>query len=246
MHVLVVDDELLARQRAMRMIESLEDYEVVGEAGNGLAALAAIADLDPDIVLLDIRMPGEDGLEAARKIADMDEPPAIIFCTAYDEYALEAFGTLAVGYLLKPLQKEALKNALDKARRLNKAQRLELPAEQTTPKTASRKHIAAKTRRGVELILIDDISSFVADQKYVTVRHKGAETLIDDTLKELEDEFAGRFVRIHRNCLVAIHLIEKLERISGGQYEVHLKDNTYRPLVSRRHVAGVKELLANL
>ena len=89
----------------MRMIESLDDYEVVGEAGNGQAALAAIADLDPDIVLLDIRMPGEDGLEAARKIAEMEEPPAIIFCTAYDEYALEAFSTLAVGYLLKPYKR---------------------------------------------------------------------------------------------------------------------------------------------
>ncbi|HEY6530426.1 MAG TPA: LytTR family DNA-binding domain-containing protein [Cellvibrionaceae bacterium] len=246
MHVLVVDDELLARQRAMRMIESLDDYEVVGEAGNGQAALAAIADLDPDIVLLDIRMPGEDGLEAARKIAEMEEPPAIIFCTAYDEYALEAFSTLAVGYLLKPLQKDALRNALEKARRLNKLQRLELPESEAAPREAARKHIAAKTRRGVELILIDDISSFVADQKYVTVRHKGMETLIDDTLKDLEDEFAGRFIRIHRNCLVAIHLIEKLERISGGQYELQLKDTHYRPVVSRRHVAGVKELLSNL
>jgi two-component system, LytTR family, response regulator AlgR len=246
MHVLVVDDELLARQRAMRMIESLQDYEVVGEAGNGQAALAAIADLDPDIVLLDIRMPGEDGLSAARKIAEMDEPPAIIFCTAYDEYALEAFGTLAVGYLLKPLQKDALRAALEKARRLNKIQRQEFPKIETAPKDTARKHIAAKTRRGVELILIEDISSFVADQKYVTVRHKDTETLIDDTLKELEDEFAGRFIRIHRNCLVAIHLIEKLERIAGGQYEVHLKNSAYRPVVSRRHVAGVKELLANL
>lgn len=246
MHVLVVDDELLARQRAMRMIESLEDYEVVGEAGTGQAALAAIADLDPDIVLLDIRMPGDDGLTAARKIAQMDEPPAIIFCTAYDEYALEAFGTLAVGYLLKPIQKEALAAALEKARRLNKIQRQELPIHESATRETARKHIAAKTRRGVELILIDDISSFVADQKYVTVRHKGNETLIDDTLKDLENEFVGRFIRIHRNCLVAINLIEKLERISGGQYEVHLKDSSYRPVVSRRHVAGVKELLSRL
>ena len=147
MHVLVVDDELLARQRAMRMIESLDDYEVVGEAGNGQAALAAIADLDPDIVLLDIRMPGEDGLEAARKIAEMEEPPAIIFCTAYDEYALEAFSTLAVGYLLKPLQKDALKNALEKARRLNKLQRLEMPEAPNTPREAARKHTVCQPCR---------------------------------------------------------------------------------------------------
>jgi two-component system, LytTR family, response regulator AlgR len=243
MHVLVVDDELLARQRAMRMIEALEDYEVVGEAGTGEAALAAIADLDPDIVLLDIRMPGEDGLVAAQKIAQLEEPPAIIFCTAYDQYALEAFSTLAVGYLLKPLQKDALLAALEKARRLNKLQRHQLPE---AVNDQQRKHIAAKTRRGVELIAIDDIISFVADQKYVTVRHRQGETLIDDTLKELEDEFAGRFVRVHRNALVAIPLIEKLERLPSGQYELHLKNTPYRPAVSRRHVADVKDLLSRL
>ena len=94
--VLVVDDELLARQRAMRMIERIDGYEVIGEAGNGQAALTAINDLDPDIVLMDIRMPGEDGLSAARSISTLDEPPAAIFCTAYDEYALEAFDTLGL------------------------------------------------------------------------------------------------------------------------------------------------------
>lgn len=245
MHVLVVDDELLARQRAMRMIESLDDYEVVGEAGTGEAALAAISDLDPDIVLMDIRMPGDDGLVAAQKIAQMNEPPAIIFCTAYDQYALEAFNTLAVGYLLKPLQKELLQAALDKARRLNKMQRSTMPPA-AVESPSERKHIAAKTRRGVELVPIDDIISFVADQKYVTVRHRGGETLIDDTLKDLEEEFAKRFVRVHRNALVAVPLIEKLERLSSGQYELQLKNTDYRPSVSRRHVSAVKELLSRL
>lgn len=240
--VLVVDDELLARQRAMRMIERIDGYEVVGEAGNGQAAISSINDLDPDIVLMDIRMPGEDGLSAARAIAELDEPPAVIFCTAYDEYALEAFDTLAVGYLLKPLRQDQLELALAKASRINKVQKAKLKE----PNPNQRKNIAAKTRRGVELVPIDDIYCFMADQKYVTIMHTSGDTLIDDTLKELEDEFDGSFVRVHRNALVAIKNIEKLERLPSGQYELRLKGTEFRPVVSRRHVAAVRELLSSL
>lgn len=240
--VLVVDDELLARQRAMRMIERIDGYEVIGEAGNGQAAISAINDLDPDIVLMDIRMPGEDGLAAARTIAELDEPPAVIFCTAYDEYALEAFDTLAVGYLLKPLRQDQLELALAKASRINKVQKARLKE----PNPNQRKNIAAKTRRGVELVPIDDIYCFMADQKYVTIMHHGGDTLIDDTLKELEEEFESSFVRVHRNALVAIKNIEKLERLPSGQYELRLKGTDFRPVVSRRHVAAVRELLSSL
>jgi two-component system response regulator AlgR len=240
--VLVVDDELLARQRAIRMIERIEGYEVVGEAGNGSAALVAIDDLDPDVVLLDIRMPGEDGLVAARSISELDEPPAVIFCTAFDEYALEAFETLAVGYLLKPLRQDQLELALAKASRINKIQKAKLKE----PNVNQRKNIAAKTRRGVELVPIEEIYCFMADQKYVTIMHNGGDTLIDDTLKELEDEFEGSFVRVHRNALIAIKNIEKLERLSSGQYELRLKGVKFKPVVSRRHVAAVRELLSSL
>ncbi len=243
MQVLVVDDELLARQRTMRMIEKLDGYEVVGEAGNGSAALDAINDLDPDIVLLDIRMPGEDGLTAAGRIAELNDPPAVIFCTAYDDYALQAFDTLAVGYILKPLQQEQLAGALEKATRLNKVQLAQLQDSSTSEQ---RKNIAAKTRRGVELVPIEDIYCFMADQKYVTVYHTNGETLIDDTLKELEKEFCNSFVRVHRNALVAIKEIEKLERLPSGQYELQLKNTEFRPVVSRRHVSSVRELLSSL
>ena len=240
--VLVVDDELLARQRAMRMIERIDGYEVVGEAANGQEALTAIEALDPDIILMDIRMPGEDGLTAARAIAEMNEPPAVIFCTAYDEYALEAFETLAVGYLLKPLRQDQLELALAKASRINKVQKAKL----REPSPNQRKNIAAKTRRGVELVPIEDIYCFMADQKYVTIMHTGGDTLIDDTLKELEDEFEDSFVRVHRNALVAIKNIEKLERLSSGQYELKLNGTAYKPVVSRRHVGVVRELLSCL
>lgn len=244
MQVLVVDDELLARQRSIRLIDNIDGYEVVGEAVNGQAALVAIQEMDPDIVLLDIRMPGEDGLVTAQRIAELPDPPAVIFCTAFNEYAVKAFETLAVGYLLKPVQLDQLAGALEKAAKLNKVQKAALNVEE--PLIERRKNIAAKTRRGVELVPVHNIQLFVADQKYVTVIHTQGETLIDDTLKDLEKEFEGLFVRVHRNALVAIREIEKLERMPTGQYELQLKNSDQRPVVSRRHVASVRELLGRL
>lgn len=246
MHILVVDDEDLARLRLVKMIENLEGHEVVGEATNGAEALAAVEECDPDIVLMDVRMPGEDGLSAAHAIAELPEPPAVIFCTAYNEYALEAFETLAVGYILKPVQEEQLLAALNKAQKTTKVQKHSLQQSEAEEDESQRKHISAKTRKGVELIPINNIHCFVADHKYVTVIHEEGETLIDDTLKELEVEFPKKFVRVHRNSLVAIEKIEGMERSSAGQYEIKLRNVNYRPVVSRRHVASVRDLLNRL
>lgn len=245
MQVLVVDDELLARQRSIRMIEAIDGYQVVGEAANGRDALQAIDTLDPDIVLMDIRMPGDDGLSTAEQIAKLAEPPAVIFCTAYHEYAVKAFETLAVGYLVKPLHQDQLEQALENVSKLNKVQKA-AKEDHGEPGAEHRKNIAAKTRRGVELVPIEDVFCFVADQKYVTILHQGGETLIDDTLKELEKEFEGLFTRVHRNALIAVAEIEKLERMPSGQYELQLKRSDYRPTVSRRHVGAVRALLSNL
>ncbi len=244
MDVLVVDDEVLARQRSKKLIDSIEGYSVVAEAANGEAAIYQIQAFDPDIVLLDIRMPGEDGLATARRIADLSDPPAVIFCTAFNEYALDAFDTLAVGYLLKPLQADKLASALHQASKVNKVQKAALNQEEDNADI--RRNIAAKTRRGVELVPVNDVSCFIADQKYVTIVHSAGETLIDDTLKELEQEFLNLFVRVHRNALVAVKEIEKLERMPNGQYELQLKRSEFRPVVSRRHVASVRDLLARL
>lgn len=248
MHILVVDDEALARQRLCRMIESLEGCEVAGQAGNGVDALDAIDSVDPDVVLLDVRMPGEDGLQTARRIAELNDPPAVIFCTAYDQYALQAFDTLAVGYLLKPVEKSQLAAALDKAKSLNKAQLAMLARQMEAPQQQGgdqRAHITTKTRRGVQLVPLDAVQCFIADHKYVTVMHTEGEILIDDTLKELEAEFHPRFVRVHRNSLVAVDRIEAMERVNG-QYQLKLTDTDYRPVVSRRHVSAIKDLLLNL
>ncbi|MFL0811146.1 MAG: LytTR family DNA-binding domain-containing protein [Agarilytica sp.] len=244
MHILVVDDEPLARQRLIKMINSLEGYSVVGDAENGDHAIEQIVMLDPDLVLMDIKMPGKDGLDAARDIMKMSEPPAIIFCTAYDDYALDAFDTQAVGYLLKPVQQEQLVNALEKAQKTNKAQRVNLQPPENAEK--KRQHISAKTRKGIELIPVESVSCLLADQKYVTVVHENGETLIDETLKELEEEFASDFLRVHRNALVAVKQIEGMKRNESGHYEVLLKGTDARPMVSRRHLSNVKSLLASL
>lgn len=244
MDVIVVDDEPLARDRLARMVNKMEDCEVVAQAENVEQALQAVAEFDPDVVLLDVRMPEEDGISAAKKITTMEDPPAVIFCTAYDEYALEAFSTEAVGYLLKPVKQEDLEAALLKTQKLNKMQLAAL-AEREAPSN-QRKHISAKTRRGVELIPLDNVRFFIADHKYVTVHHTEGETLIDDTLKELETEFSNLFVRIHRNALVAINAIEGMERNPQGQYRVRLKGIEEKPIVSRRHVSRLRELLTSM
>lgn len=243
MDILIVDDESLARQRLLRMVEKIEGFSVVAEADNAEDALVAITQYDPDIVLLDIRMPGRDGLSLAQDIAELEDAPAVIFCTAFDQYALDAFGTNAVGYLLKPVKAEQLLQVLDKASKLNKIQRVAAQKNNVPQAENQRTHISAKTRRGVELIALDDVRYFLADHKYVTVYHRAGENLLDETLKELEEEFNERFVRIHRNSLVSIKHIEALERNAQGQYQVRLADIELRPVISRRHVSNLKELL---
>lgn len=243
MDILIVDDESLARQRLLRMVEKIEGFTVVAEADNAESALVAITQYDPDIVLLDIRMPGRDGLSLAQDIAELEDAPAVIFCTAFDQYALDAFGTNAVGYLLKPVKAEQLLQVLEKAQKLNKIQKVAAQKTTNLKVEPQRTHITAKTRRGVELIPLDDVRYFLADQKYVTVYHRTGEHLLDETLKELEEEFGARFVRVHRNSLVSVKHIEALERNAQGQYQVRLADTELRPVISRRHVSDLKELL---
>jgi two-component system response regulator AlgR len=242
MDIVIVDDEPLARQRLHRLTSEL-GYNTLAEAGNSDDALAAILRFDPDIVLLDIEMPGENGLQLAEKIAALDAPPAIIFTTAYDQYALDAFDTLAAGYLLKPIQKNQLEKALEKTKILNKSQ-LEALNQQSHPK--QREHIASKGHRGIELIPIDHIRFFTADQKYVMVHSTKAQVLIDETLKELEQEFSQQFVRIHRNALVSIKHIQGLDRDQQGHYHVRLANMDDKPMVSRRYASKIKSLLKEL
>ena len=251
MNVLIVDDEPLARTRLVRLLEQLEGYQVVAQAQNGEQAISYYEQHHPDVILMDIRMPVMDGLVAARHIANSNEPPALIFCTAYDDYALDAFETNAVDYLLKPVNRNKLAQALLKAKKLNRVQ-LSILNESTREHDSEqeqRTHICAKSSRGVELIPLADVRYFWADQKYVTVYHEQngqiCETLIDDSLKELEREFGNRFVRVHRNALVAIAHIQGIDRSVEGT-RIKVAGLCEGPQISRRHMPEVRQLLARL
>jgi len=242
MQVLIVDDEQLARDRLQRMVEDLANHQVAGQAANGVEAVELAARERPDVVLLDIRMPGMDGLEAARHLLDLEEPPAVVFCTAYEEHAIEAFDVQAVGYLLKPVRKADLDRVLGSVQRLNKAQLAHLHDGGAQRRT----HISARTRRGIELVPVHDVCYFQADQKYVTVRHADGELIIDETLRELEREFDDGFIRIHRNALVATRAIIGVQRDDDGHYKVRMKGIDELLEISRRHVALVRKAIKSL
>jgi two-component system response regulator AlgR len=236
MNVLLVDDEPLARARMRRLFENLPHYKIVGEADSGLTALAAFDVLHPDLILMDIRMPGMDGLEAAQRLSQLASPPAVIFCTAYDDYALQAFDAEALGYLLKPVSQEKLIAAL------NKVQRIKQPAQGSVAAKASENFLTARTHRGLERIALQDCRYFLADSKYVTAYHRDGELIIDETLKQLEDQFAEVLLRVHRNALVSRQHVQALEK-AGDHYRVKLSDCETGPLVSRRMLADVKAAL---
>lgn len=244
--VLIADDEPLALDRIKRMVDQFAGYQVIGTALNGIEALKAAKSLQPDILLTDISMPGIDGLALARQLAEEAIPPALIFCTAYDQYALKAFDVQASGYLLKPIRKENLKAALDKTHKSNRVQ-LSTRHSQKRRKSdmARRSHISVKERQEVKRIPVSSIYCFVADQKYISIHHQEGTDLIDETLKNIEQEFDDSFIRIHRNALVAIDAIGRLESQGGITY-LHLKDHLplSEPLtVSRRHLPELKKWL---
>ena len=241
MKALIVDDEPLARERLRAMLGDIEGVDVVGEAGNGGEALEAVQHLAPDVVLLDIRMPGIDGLEAARHLAAFETPPAIVFCTAYGDHALEAFETSAVDYLLKPVRAERLRAALDKARRWS-AQASQT-AQRATGHANARSHLCARVRGNLVLVPIDDVHYLLAEDKYVVVHHAKGEVLVEEPLKALEDEFGERFVRIHRNCLVARARLSGLTRDAEGRLLAAINGVDAPLEVSRRNLPALRKLL---
>jgi two-component system response regulator AlgR len=184
-------------------------------------------------------MPGMDGLETARHLARMPEPPAVIFTTAFEEHALAAFDARASGYLLKPVRAEKLQEALTRARQPTRAQLTRI-AEGTG---GSRTRIAVRVRDELRLIPVENVLCFIAEQKYTTMRHTGGDELIEEPLKELEDEFGARFVRVHRNCLVAVAHVESLERAPEGHQVVRLRGGAGTLAVSRRLATEVAKRL---
>ena len=232
-------------ERLSRLVSQL-GHHVIATAQHGKQALEMVQKYEPDVVLLDIQMPEMDGLSCAQHLSHFDPMPAIIFCTAYDEYALQAIQSQAKGYLLKPIAKEELETVLDNVTKLTQAQLTNLEQKELMEEKVQRQQIAAKTYKGLELIPVENIYYFLADQKYVTVRHRNGSVLIDETLKDLETEFADRFIRIHRNALISLDYLDGLEVVTSGQYQARCRELDERLAVSRRHLPYLRERMQNL
>ncbi len=239
MKVVIADDEPLARERLRGLLAEINGVEIVADAADGHEALHACAAHHPDLVLLDIAMPGIDGLEAARHLAAFEPRPAVVFCTAYDAHALSAFEAEAIDYLVKPVRPERLAAAHRARAHLRRRAR----QATTAPAAPSqrRTHLCARLRGSLRLIPVEDVHYLHAEEKYVIVHHARGEDLIEESLKSLEEEFGERFVRIHRNCLVARHEIIELKRSPDGHVQAVLRHGKQPLEVSRRCVAGLRD-----
>ena len=229
--VLIVDDEPLARGRLAALLDECAGMEIVGAVGDGEAALNVIHTAQPDVVLLDINMPVIDGVALAQRLLGRARPQ-VIFCTAYETHALEAFDLGAVDYLLKPVRLERLREALARAQR-----RLADAVSEPTIYLRGR-------LRGEEVrIALDDVICLLAEEKYVVVRHRNGELLIEESLRQLEEANPGQLIRLHRNCLVPPTRLLGLKTLADGRVLARLDSTDITPEVSRRNLAAVRKLL---
>jgi two-component system response regulator AlgR len=241
--IFIVDDEAPSRERLKELLGDIAaevPSSVVGEAQHGVEALELIPAAAPQVVLLDIKMPGMGGLEVARHLGALESAPRIVFVTAHDRHAVEAFELNALDYLLKPVRAERLAAALKKAT-VPEGEKLARAAE--TP----REYLSVPERNRIVLVPVRDVVFLRAEQKYVTVRTRSREHLIEEPLVALEREFAARFVRIHRNCLVARTAIRGFERAPGEEEDAHwlvvLDGVDERLPVSRRQWPQLRDLV---
>ena len=247
--ILLVDDEPLARDRLRTLLADLAGQlpsEVVGEAGNGLQALDRLREQTVDVVLADIRMPGMDGIELASHLGRLEKPPAVIFTTAYDNYAVQAFDLNAVDYLLKPVRAQRLLAALQKVS-VHRADADLLAQIGQQVRGGGRTHLSCHERGRLLLVPVAEVLYFKADLKYVTARTVDREYLLDEALTHLENEFADRFLRLHRAVLVARDALAGFEKAAGDDAEAYgwalLRGVPEKLPVSRRQWALVKALV---
>lgn len=241
MKALIADDEPPARARMASLLAEAGGVDVVAEVGDGRSAVELASRLAPDLILLDVNMPLMSGLEAARHLATLDPAPAVIFCTAYDEHALAAFEANAVDYLVKPIRLERLQAALTRARRYSGAAVATVQSAAARP--PNRTHLCARMRGNLVLVPVADIDYLIAEDKYVRVHHARGEVLVEESLKMLEAEFDERFVRIHRNCLVAKHRLAALVRTGDERVFVRLADSDEQLEVSRRNLPSLRRFV---
>ena len=236
LEILIIDDEKPARDRLQRLLKAMPQYGIAGEAASGTEALEQIRELSPDILLLDISMPGMDGMSLARVLQEGGASPAIVFCTAYQDQALNAFEVEAVDYVVKPVRAERLEKALEKASRY-------LGDNDEHVK----EHFLRSTVGGkVVLTPIQRVICLIAEDKYTTVVHEKGTTVVDDSLTELENLYPALFFRVHRNALVSRKHLRGLERTNAGTTEVILTGTDRRPEVSRRNVSSLRKYLSEL
>jgi len=251
LRVFLVDDEPLARARLKELLADAAaevPTRVVGEARNGIEAIETLPGSGATVLLLDIQMPGMDGLEVARHLALLPVAPAIVFVTAHDQHAVEAFELNALDYLMKPVRAQRLVAALRKAAGARVPDRARL-GQAAEAGGHAREHLAVAERNRIVLVPVAEIVYLKAEQKYVTLRTRGREHLVEESLVSLEKEFAHLFVRVHRNCLVARSAIRGFERLAAAEgeeahWQVVLDGVPEMLPVSRRQWATVKGLVA--
>lgn len=231
MRVLVVDDEPLARARMAALLGECAGVEVVGSVGDGESALAALDELQPDALLLDINMPGTDGVALAQRLAGRARPQ-VIFCTAYEAHALKAFELGAVDYLLKPVRLDRLRDALQRAQR----RLADAPREPAA-------YLRGRLRGEQVRIALDEVICLLADEKYVVVQHRRGELLIEDSLRQLEEAYPDQLIRLHRNCLVPPPRLLGLKTLADGRVLARLDGTDHAPEISRRNLPAVRKLL---
>jgi two-component system response regulator AlgR len=247
--VMIVDDEAPARARLRDLLADIAaevPNALVGEAANGRLAAEALKENVPDVMLVDIRMPEMDGIELARHVAKLDRPPAIIFVTAYDTYAVQAFELNAIDYLVKPVRAARLAAALQKTRQSRPAP----PQVLAELQKGARTHLSCHERGRLLLIPVMETLYLKADFKYVTARTAAREYLLDESLTHLEEEFSERFIRLHRSVLVARDAIAGFEKCAAEdaetQWQALLRDVPDKLPVSRRQWPLVKSYARQL
>ena len=236
--ILIADDEPIARERLCQFVASFPGYTIIGEAENGTQAIKKTIQLQPDIVVIDMRMPDIDGITAAERIHQLDNPPAIIFSTAYDEYALEAFSTNAIDYVLKPVNKDRFQKALEKVTHVNKA----LQTHMQSLKKLQSPTIKVRHGKTIEYVPIEDIIYCLADDKYTKIFYGESHHLVEESLKALERAYPEYFIRIHRNAIVTKKMVRAIEQTNKGKYNALLSNDT-RLEISRRHLANLRAMM---
>jgi two-component system response regulator AlgR len=236
LNILIIDDEQPARDRLSRLLRNLPKCEVVGEAASSNEALECISALSPDVLLLDISMPGMDGMSLARVLQEGGASPAIIFCTAYQDQALNAFEVEAVDYVVKPVRIERLETAIEKARKYVGSEK----------GSEEEQYVRSTVGGKVVLTPVHRVICLVSEDKYTTVTHEKGSTVIDESLTELEQKYPGLFFRVHRNALVSRKHLRGLERSTEGHTYALLSGTDRKPEVSRRNISALRKLLSEL